>query len=344
MELTGRERVMRILEGKEVDRSAYWMGNPTKEAASIYKKHFKVPSKAKLGVKMGDDLAWVPVECYHNPRHPVAIDTRGGEKLKTLSQGGVFENAQTVEEILNYKFWPKLDKIRATVFDVRHLVHARKRGLATFSGAWAPIWHQLTDFFGMEECFVKMYSDPDLITTVMEKMTEYYLATNKDLFEKYGELIDVMFFGNDMGSQLDCMISPDMFRELIFPYYKKLIDQAKGYGKKIALHSCGAINKIIPDIINLGVDILHPIQAKATNMEADKLQENYGGQIIFMGGVDTQDLLPFGSIEDIEKQVIRLRKIFGKRYICSPSHEALLDNVSAEKLLAMSKMATKVDI
>ncbi len=337
--MTGQERVMRILNRQEVDRSAYWIGNPSDEALKIYKKAFHVLSKAALGRKLGDDLAWVPIDCYINPKHPVAIDTRKGMKVETLSQGGVFLEAESADDILNWPYWPDMNCIRVLPVQTKGLVQARKHGLATFSGSWAPIWHQLTDFFGMEECFVRMYTDPDQIVAAMEKMTEFYLASNRLLFEKYGDLIDVMFFGNDMGSQLDCMISPDMFREFIFPYYKKLIDQAKSFGKKVALHSCGSIDKIIPDLINLGVDALHPIQAKAANMDAEHLQAAYGGQIVFMGGVDTQDVLPFGTVEDVRKEVLRLRQIFGKYYICSPSHEALLKNVSAEKLRVMSETA-----
>ena len=194
----------------------------------------------------------------------------------------------------------------------------------------------------MENCFIKMYTNPDVVKAVMKKMVDFYLEINRRFFDEHADKVDVFFFGNDMGSQLDCMISPEMFRELIFPFYRQLIDLAKSYGKKVALHSCGSVDRIIPDIIDMGVDILHPIQAKAANMSAEHLQAAYGGKIVFLGGVDTQELLPFGSVEDVEKEVLRLRHIFGKNYICSPSHEALLSNVSPEKLLMMSRTATRI--
>lgn len=339
--MDGRERIFRIINRQDVDRSGFWLGNPTSEALAKYKWAFKTFSLEGLSKKMKDDMAWIAADCYKDPLGRPMWDTLGGKKQESLSQIGVFGETENIDDIINFKNWPN-PKYMNYSFAEHKLVKARKRGVATFSGMWACIWHLLMDFFGMEECFIKMFTHPEQIHAVMNKMTDFYLVCNKELFERCGDLIDVMFFGNDMGSQLDCLISPEMFREFIFPYYKKLIDQAKGYGKKISLHSCGAIDKIIPDIINMGVDILHPIQAKATNMDAEHLQATYGGQIIFLGGVDTQDILPYGTVEDVEKEVLRIRGIFGKHFICSPSHEALLKNVSPEKLLIMSKTATKL--
>lgn len=337
--MTRRERVLRILEGKDVDRSAYWIGDPTYKACKKYKKYFKVRSKKQLGEKLGDDLIWVRPDIYVNPKG--MWNTLGNQKRTSLSQPGVFAETEDVADIINYPYWPDLKYMNYS-YTTKALKKARKKEMAVFSGMWAPVWHLLMDFFGMEECFIKMYTHPEQIHATMKIMTDFYLQANKKLFDRDAELIDVMFFGNDIGSQLDTMISPEMYEEFIFPYFRQLIDQAKGYGLKVALHSCGSIERIIPDIINMNVDILHPIQAKAVNMDADTLQSKYGGQIVFMGGVDTQELLPFGTPEQVEAEVYRLRNTFGKHFICSPSHEALLENVSPENLLAMSRAATKI--
>jgi uroporphyrinogen decarboxylase len=147
------------------------------------------------------------------------------------------------------------------------------------------------------------------------------------------------FFGNDFGSQLDLLIAPEMMERFIFPYYQRMIDQIKSFGLKVVVHSCGAIDRIIPRLIEAGIEGLHPLQAKARGMDALSLSEKYSGQVAFIGGVDTQDLLPFGSEEDVRREVFRLREVFGNSFVVSPSHEALLLNVAPEKVIAMSEAA-----
>ena len=125
----------------------------------------------------------------------------------------------------------------------------------------------------------------------------------------------------------------------VLPGIKRLVDVANRYNIKSILHSCGSIVKALPMIIDTGVTAIHPIQAKAAGMEAEKLMTEFGNDLIFMGGVDTQELLPFGTPEQVSLEVHRLKDIFGPNYIVSPSHEALLANVSPENLIAMSKAA-----
>lgn len=151
--------------------------------------------------------------------------------------------------------------------------------------------------------------------------------------------LDAGFFGNDFGSQLDLMISPEMFDRFILPYYRRCIEVIKSYGLPVIVHSCGAIDRVIPRLIDAGIDGLHPLQAKAFGMDAENLSRKYGKNLVFIGGLDTQDLLPFGTVEEIKREVDRLRKVFGPRFILSPSHEALLPNVSPEKVVAMSEAA-----
>ena len=134
------------------------------------------------------------------------------------------------------------------------------------------------------------------------------------------------------------MISPECFEEFVFPYFKKLTDLGHAYGKQVMLHSCGAIFKVIPRLIELGVDALHPLQACAANMNAENLQQ-FRGKLSFCGGIDTQHLLVHGTPEEIKADVQRIRKVLGPNLIVSPSHEALLPNVPAANVEAMSEIA-----
>lgn len=109
----------------------------------------------------------------------------------------------------------------------------------------------------------------------------------------------------------------------------------------MVLHSCGAIDRAIPYLIDAGVDALHPIQALARGMDAQNLAKKYNGRLVFIGGVDTQHLLPFGTPCEVREEVLRLRDLFGPNYVVSPSHEALLPNVSPQNLEAMAKAAAE---
>jgi|GEM_PF-6266392 len=100
-----------------------------------------------------------------------------------------------------------------------------------------------------------------------------------------------------------------------------------------------AIERTIPALLDAGVDALHPLQALTKGMDAETLARKYKGDVVFIGGVDTQQLLPFGTPDEVRTEVRRLKQVFGPQFVVSPSHEALLPNVSAENLRAMAETA-----
>ena len=157
-------------------------------------------------------------------------------------------------------------------------------------------------------------------------------------FKGLGDRADVMFFGNDFGTQLDLFISPELFRKFVLPSFKRLIAVGKKYNKKIMLHSCGSIYRIIPDLIDAGVEILHPIQAQAAGMSADCLKQ-YKNDLAFVGGIDAQTFFVNATPEEIKKEVHRVKSILGPNIVVSPSHEEILPNVPAANILAMAKAA-----
>ena len=138
------------------------------------------------------------------------------------------------------------------------------------------------------------------------------------------------------------MLSPEMIRRFVIPGCRRLTEQAHSYGLKVIYHSCGAISEIIPDLIDAGVDVIHPIQALAAGMDPKSLKDKFSDRISFCGGVDTQDLLVNGSPEQICAKVKELRSYFPTGLIISPSHEALLADVPPANVQALFNEATKV--
>jgi uroporphyrinogen decarboxylase len=149
--------------------------------------------------------------------------------------------------------------------------------------------------------------------------------------------VDGFFFGNDFGTQLDLFLAPDMFDRFILPWFQKFTDQGHAHGYQVILHSCGAIHKVIGRLIDAGVDALHPLQARAADMDAATLARDFKGKIAFMGGIDTQELLVRGNPDDIHRDVRRVIDLLGPALVVSPSHEALLPNVPPENIRAMAE-------
>jgi len=153
--------------------------------------------------------------------------------------------------------------------------------------------------------------------------------------------VDAYFFGNDFGTQRDLMMSPAFLEEFVMPWFRQFTDQGHRWGKQVILHSCGSVYRIIPRLIEAGVDCLHPLQAKAANMEAERLGREFGGRITFLGGIDAQDVLPHGTPESVKADVARVRRLLGPYVIISPSHEAILPDVPPANVRALAEAAKK---
>jgi len=332
--MTGKEKFHAIINGKS-NHAGFWHGDPN--AASIDKlyAYFGVKNDFELGIKLGSHCRWVMPEKFNvwaRTDLPM-FDFHGGK----IPGRPAFYDAENVAEIEAFH-WPdpKYISITETLAEIDKTVEA---GKAVLSGAWCCFFHNTADFFDMENFFMKMYDYPEVVESVIRHVVDFYLAVNEKLFNAAGSKIDALFFGNDFGTQLDLLISPELFDRFILPYFRELIDQAHRYGYRVVYHCCGAIDRIISRFIDAGVDVLHPIQAMAKNMDAESLVKKYGDRIVFMGGVDTQRLLPFGTPGDVKTEVRRLKNIFGPNYIVSPSHESILPNVPPENIIAMAEAA-----
>jgi len=191
----------------------------------------------------------------------------------------------------------------------------------------------------MQNYFLKMLDEPEIVHAVTRKVCEFYLEANKRFFIQAGDLVDGFFFGNDFGTQETLIIAPDQFNEFIMPWFKKFTAQGHEYDYQVVLHSCGAIYHVIDQIIDAGVDCIHPIQAKADKMDANTLAASFKGRVTFMGGVDAQHLMTGGKPDEIKAEVRRIKSLLGPGLIVSPSHEAILPNVPPENVAALAEAA-----
>ena len=338
--MTGRERFKAIIR-HESDHCGFWHGCPN--PASVEKLHafFSVKDDFELGLKLGAHCCWMHPGRYHAwTRTDVPMfDVLGGKGRTSLSEAGVFAETDSIAEIDSFR-WPEVKYLDFTE-NLNEINRAIEAGQAVLGGMWTSFYHDVSNFFGMENYFIKMHTDPAIVDAVTRHVADFYLEANEKLFGLAGNKIDAFFFGNDFGSQLDLLISTDHFDRFVMPYFREFTEQGHSHGYNVVLHSCGSIYRVIPRLIDAGVEVLHPIQAMAKNMDAKTLAEKYNGKIVFMGGVDTQRILPFGTPGEVRAEVRRLKDLFGPNFIVSPSHESILPNVSPENILAMAETAAE---
>jgi uroporphyrinogen decarboxylase len=335
--MTSRERIRTTIAGEVPDRPAFWLGHPKEETWEIYLEHFGTDSREEVRRELGDDLRWICPQFYDSGYvHPDGREMFDlGVTKERHGQAGPFAGCEDVAAVDEYE-WPDPEYLN---FD-ECLADLRSAGdHYRASGFWTSFYHNVMALFGMEDYLVKMYTHPEVVRAVTDRVCEFYYEANERFFVAARGEVDGFFFGNDFGTQLDLICGPEQFDEFIMPWFRKFTEQGHRHGLQVLLHSCGSIYKVIERLIDAGVDCLHPIQALAANMDAETLARDFRGRIVFMGGIDTQDLLVNGTPEQVRQEVMRVRALLEPGLIVSPSHEALLPNVSPENVVAMAEAA-----
>ncbi len=190
-------------------------------------------------------------------------------------------------------------------------------------------------------------SEPDYVHSLFEKTVEVWLGNLKRFVRAVGDKVHILQLTDDFGTQESLLLSVKMFRDLIMPYYKSGLDWVhQNTSMKVLLHSDGAIFPLIPSLIEMGVDILNPVQVNARGMEPEKLKKEFGERIAFWGGsADCQQTLPFGKPEDVALEVEANVKAFapGGGYVCAAVHN-IQAGVPPENILALFETARGISL
>jgi len=186
-----------------------------------------------------------------------------------------------------------------------------------------------------EKFLMDMYIDPDYANALLDKNLKNTIGFWDVYLEEVGEFVQVVCQGDDLGTQIGPWISPKMYREWIKPRHKELFDFIRSKtNAKIFLHSCGSVYDLIPDLIEIGVEVLNPVQVTAAKMDLKTLKEDFGKDICFWGGgVDTQEILPNASLEELKDHVKETIDIMapGGGFIWVPVHNIQSD-IPPEKI------------
>jgi uroporphyrinogen decarboxylase len=329
--VTPRERWRAVLDGRRPDRVPcdYWA---TGETTRRLLADLGCASEAELWRSLKIDKC-----IFLTPKNPNAtedtwhipsqfsvwhIETRSIPYLDGL---GSYDEAvnpplaqvATLEELDDFP-WP-----RAEDWDVSMLpaLCDQWRDYPIVSAAFEP-FYLYSRLRGMDHALEDLAVNPELVDAAMERIFEIHAGITNRVLDACGDRIDFIYVAEDLGTQQSLLMSPKAFRRSVKPWLKRMIDLAHSRGVRAFHHDDGAIRALLPDLVEIGIDLLNPIQWRCRGMDRESLADEFGHQVVFHGGVDNQYTLPFGTAEDVRRQVRENIEIFKncKGYIVCPCH------------------------
>jgi len=374
MSMTSRERVLAVLNHKIPDRVPIILG--VSNATGVKMVPYK-GLKEMLGISAPDDYLYdwpelgsakideetmrrlhsdvrgvldrFPDEVNERNRkrepHSPCIDDWGTGQIE-IEPGVWFPgyhplaDATTVEQLENYQSWPDMDDpSRFTYVAAEAKKLAQENEYAIMATPWLMFpFERAFAMQGMDKFLLNMAMSPDFAEALLRKNLSLCKQLMENFLTEIGENIDIIKIGDDLGTQDRLMISPKMYRKILKPIHMELIQHIKKFTKaKIFFHTDGDVFDLIDDFIEIGVDILNPIQTSAGKMaDLEGLKARYGKNLIFCGAVDTQHILPHGTPEEVRQEMKRVINILGRDggYMVASVH-TIMHEVPPENILAM---------
>lgn len=337
-----RERVLLALNHQEPDRIPIDLGATI--VSSITRRAY-IDLKAYLGlpleeIKMLDNVQQLPyldevlmerfnsdfrlvqlpaatapgLQVFEEGDYYAFVD-RWGSKLHMPKDGGLyfdwveFPFTETTMEALERYQWPKPDpqEYNLRLKEQAKLLYENTDyalvGSAVIGGG---IFEQPARTIGLQNFFMALIQEPQFADALMERITDIYIESCNNYLDELGEYLHVFTFWDDVCGQDGWLIRPDLYRKMIKPKQRRLVEAIKKKtDAKLFYHSCGATFELVPDLIDLGFDILNPVQVSARGMDTRHLKQEFGKDIVFWGGVDTQHVLPFGKPQEVVDEVKR---------------------------------------
>ncbi len=353
--MTPKERIRQALEHRQPDRVPIgYVATP--EVNDNLKKYLGLDNDKSLLKRLGVDYRWVtpgykgPKEllfedCWDKP----GIDIWGVERKNVSNAYGTYreisnfplKDIKDAGELEDYP-WPEIDWIDFDILgDKTKELDEEDEYWIILNAMSGSIFEMSWYMRGMEQFLIDLLISPEIAAGIIKRLYQFAIDSIDRAIEATDGRIDMVFFADDVASQEGMLISVDTWREMIKPWHKGFYEKAHSLGTKTAYHSCGAIEPIINDLIEIGLDLLNPLQFSARGfLSPQELKNKYGNRLSFLGGMDIQKVLPFYSPEGIKKETERLISILGKDggYIIQATHNIQPDT-PPENIVAMHDTA-----
>lgn len=339
MSMTPRERVLATFAHQPPDRVPLWCGMSAE---------FEAKARRELGldaeglrVRLHDDfrrirapyrLPEVPLPAGVTYRTVFGIDRHGLGYGQPLSHP--LAKASCPDDTHRYP-WPSSDCV--DVSGLRREAQAWGKRYAILGGDWSPFWHDAIDLLGMETLCLRMVDAPELVDAVLQHLVDFYAESSRRIFEETGDLIDIFFLGNDLGSQTGPLIGPALFERFLLPHLRRLIDLGHAYGLKVQLHCCGGFAPLLPALVSAGLDAVHAIQPCCHGMDLASLKAHFGDRLVFNGCIDSHHVLITGTPESVagDTRAVLETMMPGGGYVAGASHDTILEETPVANVLAM---------
>jgi uroporphyrinogen decarboxylase len=197
------------------------------------------------------------------------------------------------------------------------------------------------DLCGYTEWMIYLITERKFVEALLDKALEIQLGVCESVLVELGDDVDILVFADDFGTQQDLQISPKMYRDLFKPRQKSLFERVKKLTQaRIMMHSDGAIASILPDLIEVGVEIINPVQPTCAGMDTAVLKRQFGQELSFWGSIDTQHVLPFGTPQEVRDEVKRRIDHLapGGGFVLAPVHN-IQPEVPPRNVVAMFEAA-----
>jgi len=240
------------------------------------------------------------------------------------------------EDVLAYRF---PDQSQEWLLGLMAPVLERRAGLWIGCDVSPCVFEMYWRLRGMEDSFRDMGADPELARTMFARCADFSVALSEKACARFA--LDWLWTGDDVAGQERMMMSPRLWREQVKPELARVFNVGKAHGLPIAYHSCGAVRPIIADLVEMGLDVLNPVQCNCPGMDPADLKREFGARLTFMGGVDTQHLLPRASAAEVRAATARLLDVMtsdGGGYILAASH-SISPETPDENIFAMFEVA-----
>jgi uroporphyrinogen decarboxylase len=302
----------------------------TAEVWAMLREHFGQGADIRELLHI-DGMAGVDSKYIGPPLPTVAPDETvdyWGIRTKQISYGtGVYDEmfyhplsyAQTVEDLESY-MWPA-----PSWFDYSGMRSSAEslRGDRVVTCGYMAIFFQHNKLRGLKASLLDPLVRPEFTRHLLNGISDFLYEHHRRMFEACDGLIDLTEVTDDLGTQVGPMISPSTFRKFYRPHMQRFIDLAHSFGIKVFHHDDGAIRPFIPDLVEMGIDVLNPLQWTCPGMELEGLKRDFGHELCFHGGVDNQRVLAFGTTEEVRAEVRHCIDALtgdGTGYILAPCH------------------------